>query len=36
MVKANKWINEKSSKLHQFCNGDISKFVLLLIKGVYP
>ena len=31
MVKANKWIN-----IHQFCNGDINKFVSLLRKGVYP
>ena len=22
--------------LHQFCNGDLNKFVLLLRKGVYP
>ena len=22
--------------MHQFCNGDINKFVLLLRKGVYP
>ena len=22
--------------IHQFCNGDINKFVLLLRKGVYP
>ena len=36
MVKANKWINEKSLEVRQFCNGDINKFVLLLIKGVSP
>ena len=32
-------INElikKFSNIHQFCNGDINKFVLLLRKGVYP
>ena len=22
--------------MHQFCNGDINKFVLLLRRGVYP
>ena len=22
--------------MHQFCNGDVNKFVLLLRKGVYP
>ena len=22
--------------MHQFCNGDINKFVLLLRKGAYP
>ena len=22
--------------MHQFCNGDLNKFVLLLRKGVYP
>ena len=22
--------------LHQFCNGDLNKFVLLLRKGIYP
>ena len=22
--------------MHQFCNGDINKFILLLRKGVYP
>ena len=24
------------SKMYQFCNGDLNKFVLLLRKGVYP
>ena len=26
----------KSFQTHQFCNGDLNKFVLLLKKGVYP
>ena len=34
-----KLINGLISKfaiMHQFCNGDVNKFVLLLRKGVYP
>ena len=27
---------KKFSSIHQFCNGDLNKFVLLLRKGVYP
>ena len=27
---------KKFSNIHQFCNGNINKFVLLLRKGVYP
>ena len=27
---------KKFPNIQQFCNGDINKFVLLLIKGVYP
>ena len=27
---------KKFPNIHQFCNGDINKFVLLLRKGVYP
>ena len=27
---------KKFSSLHQFCKGDLNKFVLLLRKGVYP
>ena len=27
---------EKHPNIHQFCNGDINEFVLLLRKGVYP
>ena len=26
----------KSFQTHQFCNGDLNKFILLLRKGVYP
>ena len=26
---------EKFPRMHQFCNGDLNKFVLLLRKGVY-
>ena len=36
MVKANKWLIKKLSNIHQFCNGDINKFVSLLRKGFYP
>ena len=27
---------KKVSNIHQFCNGDVNKFVLLLRKSVYP
>ena len=27
---------KKFPNIHQFCNGDIKKFVSLLRKGVYP
>ena len=27
---------KNSPNIHQFCNEDINKFVLLLRKGVYP
>ena len=29
-------LSKKFSNIHQFCNGDINKFVLLLRKGSYP
>ena len=33
----NTWIiNYKFTKIHEFCNGDINKFIFLLRKGVYP
>ena len=33
----NTWIiNYKFKKIHEFCNGHINKFILLLRKGVYP
>ena len=27
---------KKFSSIHQFCNGDLNKFILLLRKGVFP
>ena len=36
---SNKSVNdliEKFPRMHKFCNGDLNKPVLLLIKGVYP
>ena len=27
---------KKFPRVYQFCNGDLNKFVLLLLKGVYP
>ena len=36
MVKTCKRINKKFSIIYQFCNGGLSKVVLLLRKGVYP
>ena len=32
----NKEIINRSSSTYKFCNGDINKFILLLIKAVYP
>ena len=37
--KCTKLINEAIKDfliIHQFCNGDLNKFVLLLRKGIYP
>ena len=37
--KCTKLINEAIKDfliVHQFCNGDLNKFVLLLRKGIYP
>ena len=32
----NTWIiNYKFTKIHEFCNGDINKFIFLLRKGVF-
>ena len=36
MVETSKQIIKKFPNIHQFCNGDINKFLLLLRKGVYP
>ena len=27
---------KKFSNTYEYCNGDINKFILMLIKGVYP
>ena len=27
---------KKFSRIYQFCNGDLNKFILLLRKGIYP
>ena len=35
-VKPINGLTKKFSNTHQFCNGKINKFVLLLRKGVYP
>ena len=32
----NKILIKRSANLYEFCNGDTNKFVLLLIKSVYP
>ena len=32
----NKELIKRSANIYEFCNGDINKFILLLIKGVYP
>ena len=31
-----KGLIKKCPSIHQFCNGNLNKFVLLLRKGVYP
>ena len=31
-----KVLNKKFPSIHQFCNGDLNNFILLLRKGVYP
>ena len=36
MVETSKWIIKMFTNIHQFCNEDINKFILLLRKGVYP
>ena len=36
MVEISKRINQKVPNIHQFYNGDINRFVLLLRKGVHP
>ena len=35
-LKPKNGLIKKFPNTHQFCNGDINKFVLLLRKGVYP
>ena len=35
-LKPVNWLIKKFPNIHQFCNGDINKFALLLRKGVYP
>ena len=35
-LKRVKGLIKKFPNIHQFCNGDINKFVLLLRKSVYP
>ena len=32
----NKELIKRFENIYEFCNGDIYKFILLLIKGVYP
>ena len=32
----NKELIKRFANIHEFCNGDINKFILLLRKGVYP
>ena len=32
----NKELIKRFANIYEFCNGDINKFILLLIKGVYP
>ena len=36
IVKATNELIKKFPNVYQFCNEDITKFVLLLRKGVYP
>ena len=35
-TKSIKELIEKFPRMYQFCNGNLNKFVLLLVKGVYP
>ena len=32
----NKELIQRFANIYEFCNGDLSKFILLLRKGVYP
>ena len=32
----NKDLIKRFARIYEFCNRDINKFILLLIKGVYP
>ena len=32
----NKELIKRFANIHEFCNGDLNKFILLLRKGVYP
>ena len=32
----NKELIQRFPNIYEFCNGDLNKFILLLIKGVYP
>ena len=34
--KINKDLIQRFANIYEFCNGDLNKFILLLIKGVYP
>ena len=36
MQKLIEGLIKKFSSIYQFCNGDLNKFILQLIKGVYP
>ena len=36
MQKLIEGLIKKFSNIYQFCNGDLNKFILQLIKGVYP
>ena len=35
-TKSKNGLIQKFSRMYQFCDGDLNKFVLLLRKGVYP